>query len=318
MKKRLLITSIVMMLVVAVALSTATYAWFTQNASVSASSITLTANTNGADALGIGWGLSTADGASAGTEIVSPLTATLDPMAPATLTVGTTLSDVVFKTSTIKTVSNTAIFNANGTVANPVFYNDGENEPVSTFFVKNLSTANSVGEVRVTASIEPVYTETTAVELAVAGYTYYNSSKEALETQPTVGEAVGTAGFKAKVGVDLVRVAIFKKDGANGYKLVGVMAKNADAATIYGTITANSAAVPSTAALGEINGTTYTASTMSNFSATAGSVGLTLGGLSALASHDLIAIAWLDGAALGDSQQGQQAIISLTFAAEAA
>ena len=34
MKKRLLITSIVMMLVVAVALSTATYAWFTSNAGV--------------------------------------------------------------------------------------------------------------------------------------------------------------------------------------------------------------------------------------------------------------------------------------------
>ena len=45
MKKRLLITSIVMMLVVAVALSTATYAWFTNSASVTASSVTLSAAT---------------------------------------------------------------------------------------------------------------------------------------------------------------------------------------------------------------------------------------------------------------------------------
>ena len=51
MKKRLLITSIVMMLVVALALSTATYAWFTSNTSVKANSVTLTAATMDADAL---------------------------------------------------------------------------------------------------------------------------------------------------------------------------------------------------------------------------------------------------------------------------
>ena len=51
MKKRLLITSIVMMLVVAVALSTATYAWFTSNTTVTANEVTLTAATMDADAI---------------------------------------------------------------------------------------------------------------------------------------------------------------------------------------------------------------------------------------------------------------------------
>ena len=51
MKKRLLITSIVMMLVVAVALSTATYAWFTSNTTVTVNSLTLTAATMDADAI---------------------------------------------------------------------------------------------------------------------------------------------------------------------------------------------------------------------------------------------------------------------------
>jgi len=51
MKKRLLITSIVMMLVVAVAISTATYAWFTSNATVTADQVTLTAATMNADAI---------------------------------------------------------------------------------------------------------------------------------------------------------------------------------------------------------------------------------------------------------------------------
>ena len=51
MKKRLLITSIVMMLVVAVALSTATYAWFTSNTQVTANHVILTAATMEGDAL---------------------------------------------------------------------------------------------------------------------------------------------------------------------------------------------------------------------------------------------------------------------------
>ena len=51
MKKRLLITSIVMMLVVAVALSTATYAWFTSNTTVTADAVLLTASTMAEDAI---------------------------------------------------------------------------------------------------------------------------------------------------------------------------------------------------------------------------------------------------------------------------
>ena len=51
MKKRLLITSIVMMLVVAVALSTATYAWFTSSDTVSAEAVLLTASTMEGDAI---------------------------------------------------------------------------------------------------------------------------------------------------------------------------------------------------------------------------------------------------------------------------
>ena len=265
-----------MMLVVAVALSTATYAWFTSNATVSASTITLTAQTNGAAALGIGWGLSTAQDASAGTEIVANASGTLHPMAPLDLTDNTTLSNIAFKTSTIKTVSNTAIFNSNGGDATPVTYSDGTS---STFFVKNVSPSSPITEVTVTATITDLDT---------------------------------TDEIDAK---ELVRIAIFKKDGENGFKLVGVMAETDDAAAIYGTIVANSAAVPGTAALGTINGTAYTISQMSNYSATAAATGLTLGGLAAQASHDLIAIAWLDGAALNDTTQGVAASIALTFTA---
>ena len=316
MKKRLLITSIVMMLVVAVALSTATYAWFTANTSVSASSITLTANTNTSEALGIGWGMSTANGASAGTELVSAVTGTLDPMAPTELTDGSTLSTVNFYTSTVKTVNNVAVFNENGVAKTPITYNSLGENPVSTFFVKNMSTANSVSGVTVKAEINPVFVATTANEAVEAGYTYYDSNKDVLTNQPT--ETVAEAGFKAKNGVELVRIAIFKYDTtSSNFKLVGVMANTASANTVYGTINANYVA-PVGVGAQTLNGQTYNASVMQNYSATAGSTGLELGALDALASHDLVAIAWLDGAALGDSQQGLQATITLTFAKTAA
>ena len=278
MKKRLLITSIVMMLVVAVALSTATYAWFTSNASVTASTVTMTAATNNQAALGIGWGDSSAQGASAGTELVSNLSETLAPMAPTELTNDSTTSAVLFKTSTVKTVSNTLIFNANGGTATPVTFNNGSE--VNTFFVKNVSPSSSINDVKITATITDTNTE------------------------------------DGKDSAALVRIAVFKK-ASGSYKLVGVLASTG-ADTVYGTITQNSAAVPGTAALGAINGTTYTVSTMQNYTATAAGTGLLLGQLAAGAAHDLMIIAWLDGAALNDSTQGIGATISFDFSAVSA
>ena len=120
MKKRLLITSIVMMLVVAVALSTATYAWFTNSNSVTASSVSLTAKTSDNTALGIGW-----SGAGAGSELtVSLSNASIDPMAPADLTANTTEYDVAFNTATIKSDAGTLVFNDDVTTAHPVVFNN--------------------------------------------------------------------------------------------------------------------------------------------------------------------------------------------------
>ncbi|MBP5610323.1 MAG: hypothetical protein J6X72_03185, partial [Clostridia bacterium] len=126
MKKRLLITSIVMMLVVAVALSTATYAWFTSNASVTASTISLTAATNTADALGIGWG--TGATGSAGTLITSNVAGTLAPMAPKSLSTSgtiTTTDSIQFNSATTKTVGGKLVFNTPTSPVTPITFKDG-------------------------------------------------------------------------------------------------------------------------------------------------------------------------------------------------
>ena len=88
MKKRLLITSIVMMLVVAVALSTATYAWFTSSTRVDAQAVTLTAATMGGEAILI---THNADGSGASDHIELAETAkTLYPATPVAKTAFTT------------------------------------------------------------------------------------------------------------------------------------------------------------------------------------------------------------------------------------
>ena len=193
MKKRLLITSIVMMLVVAVALSTATYAWFTSNASVTASSITMTATTSTAPALGIGW-----ENGEAGSAIELGGSASgVSPMVPATLytqaqadasnedtITAATISTVGFETATTRSVGGHLVFNTPET-ATPYTFTDGT---ATAFYISNLSTANSVTNVQVQATISAV--------------------------------------TQNKDGTGLVRIGIFKRDtaGSGDYKLVGVLA----------------------------------------------------------------------------------------------
>ena len=126
-----------MMLVVAVALSTATYAWFTSNAGVTASSITLTAESNAGASIGIAWGtdqLASAITAKAPTE-----GSKLAPIAPATCEDGVTTSSVAFETATMRSYNGNYVFNG------PTSGSPFEYESVSSqkfFRVANTSTSN--------------------------------------------------------------------------------------------------------------------------------------------------------------------------------
>ena len=156
MKKRLLITSIVMMLVVAVALSTATYAWFTSATEVTASSITMTAGTSTSSALGIAWAASAgtphtpAFNNGYGTTITaaapSASTPGFQPAAPNALTD----SEPAFYTAFIDAQGK---FKSTPDTQTPVYrFNDGENEPSNLIHVANLAASGSVN-VNCTATI---------------------------------------------------------------------------------------------------------------------------------------------------------------------
>ena len=319
MKKRLLITSIVMMLVVAVALSTATYAWFTSNANVTASTISMTASTSTAPSLGISW----VDG-NYGTSITAVGPTAPDPehevagdvfapACPADLTKGTTLSTVEFNTA-LATPANGGdmVFLANGTATDVYTWRDATH---TSFFLKNLSPSNQINTVTMNVNI--------------------------------TGD-----------GASLIRVGVFKKDGENGYKLLDVIALEEattytvvtgamDNATTYYkkylgkyvaatigtsdevtaktadyydgmTATANTfytAATADTAAKAVLG--TITANQPVNNMSSLACVTSTVvaSNLAAGSNIELVVKVWEDAVALGDAEQGQVASIEISFAA---
>ncbi|MCR4727009.1 MAG: hypothetical protein K5753_07315 [Clostridia bacterium] len=308
MKKRLLITSIVMMLVVAVALSTATYAWFTSNSSVTASTIKITAQTSNASALGIGWIGSSAYGIASNSITATGPSTSFAPMVPAELTVNSTTSSLSFTGATIKSVGGNFVFNTDAGARTPYTFTDGTDEE---FYVKNLSTANDVANLRMTITWAPgdTYTRATAFK---SGETYYtagaNNSYTAAEPQPTSGTfGDGTYYVKDTKDDDLVRIAVFARAAAkpesvqsSNYVLKGIFGKSANLDTEFGTVAAN----------GDVEGLCTTPRktvTEINF-----------GALAAEQQIDMVVIAWLDGVALNDATAGRVSSFSLDFAATAA
>ena len=146
-----------MMLVLAVTLSTATYAWFTSNATVTASTITLTANNSAGTALGIGW-----LGGTTGTLITANDAESYDPMVPSELDVDTTdFDDVTWGGATIYKDGSVFKFNTPYSPApSPYQYNgDVSDNAVYIFYIENLSHANAISSITMTLSnVEDVST----------------------------------------------------------------------------------------------------------------------------------------------------------------
>ena len=298
-----------MMLVVAVALSTATYAWFTSNTSVTATQITMTAATSTESSLGIGWiDLSGTDPAplGAGTLITaSAAAASYKPMVPTNLVVDSGVSTQAFRTATIKQENSVEKFNGDvdATIV-PYTFNGGEN--LTEFYVKNLSGTNSVTNVKVTAQITPKYTLYEGDVTVATADTYYTLSNGVYTVVPAdTNKEDATWYTMDKNGVALVRVAIFAKAASTGlstaenYVLKGVLSASPAANdTYYGDATKVKANEP-IAALDKATSVAY----------------IDLGTLAHDQQFDLVALVWLDGNALTDAHAGEVANVGLTFAA---
>ena len=178
-----------MMLVVAVALSTATYAWFTSSNSVTANTLTMYAATNTDSALEIAYADSaTAAGWSTTIAANSPASSTkFEPVAaiitasPAALvkhaspsTTGTYFAAMDWQSAKI---INGKFKTAPATAQRYIWQDASSHE---TFFLHNGSTANAITNINVTASI-------------------------------------------TGAGQSFIRIAIFKKDGAGNFELYGIL-----------------------------------------------------------------------------------------------
>ena len=306
-----------MMLVVAVALSTATYAWFTSSATVTSSSISMTAATNDAASLGISW----VDG-NYGPSITAfspndttPTVPTFKPAAPATLTVGTTTSDVAFNTAFATPSAGDMVFLANGASTDVYTWQDDSTGTHQSFFIKNLSPSNPISHVTLTASI----TGTGAALARVGVFKKDGASYKLLgvianEDPDTYTVVTGTMDdtttyykkylgkyVEATIGSS-AEVGAYTKDYYNGMTATAdtFYTKTADTAVAaratYGTITANASvnAMASIACVTSIEVATN---------------------LAAEGSIELVVIVWEDAVALGDAEAAQVSTVGLTFTA---
>ena len=183
------------MLVVAVALSTATYAWFTSNSQVSASTITMTAAINGEASIGISW--TNADFSSS-IDAASPEGKSFVPTAISSKTANALFEEMVWSSATVRSEDGTPTFNdahvteiTSGDISGNVFsgndlitytYTDGEDTPSTTIYINNSSTTNDLASI--------------VAKVAITG--------------------------EARA---FMRVAIFRNDGSEGaFQLKGIMA----------------------------------------------------------------------------------------------
>lgn len=292
MKKRLLITSIVMMLVVAVALSTATYAWFTSNASVTASSINMYAATNQAASIGISW-----TDSNYGTSITPTGPASTTYFAPtsiSTLRANTALSGITWSSATIKDVSGAPTFNKDViTATNTLTYTwtDGEH---TSFYIHNGSTANQLQSVTATATVIG-----DAADFIRIGFFKYDTSAGAFKLKAVIA---GDYVYTAAEGTSVNSTAY--------YNAAGEVVLTGDGTTA---IPANSytrvARGATTAAVGTAEAEKSVSSKITD---TAISTSVDLGGLDVddadvgekVDNMQLKVMVWMDGSALNDNTAG--------------
>ena len=325
MKKRLLITSIVMMLVVAVALSTATYAWFTQNAAVTAQTVTMTAGVADGQSISIGW----LGDEVKGTLLTATAGSALQPMAPTTDLSESTAATAAFTGALVNLSGNFVSAgvsrdpytwkNAEGTTA---FYinNDSNSQPVA-INVAIASIANNATNgpealangtlLEGSNKVYYRYSAGTYTKL-VAGVDYTANVSKVGDTAADSGSNINTglaSGtiFATKGVEDYVRVAVFATTAqttaldtftAANYSYKGLLAKANSATTVYGAIAQGNAA----------SGMTTITSDSDN------SIQV-IANLPALNRVYVVVKVWLDGAAFTEHESGQAADVSLTFSA---
>lgn len=302
MKKSMLISTVLMVVLLVVAISTATFAWYTSNTQVNVTNTAISSAASTSASLSID---TTANTNSTNSSITITMGADLQPMIPdaepsATDTI--TTYDTFIGSFTTANVNNAGIFTNNGSGTTPAEITNvkaGVAEAVSqdSFFVINTNKENATDvnakvniatEGYMKLAAQPIDWSTNYTDY----YTVVDGEYVAVtgETAPTFGD--GTY-YTANANIaNHLRVAMFV-DG----NYVGTWATTA-ADTRYGTIS---------------NGADSSA--LATYAASANNTAIGIGNFAALGNKEIQLVAWFDGNALTVADAGAIAVFSVTFEA---
>ena len=293
-----------MMLVVAVALSTATYAWFTSNANVKATSVTMRAETNSAASIGISW-TDSAYGTSI--DAVSPGSTTYyAPTAISSLTANTSISGITWSSATIKDVGGNPTFNSDVVTDSSTLaytWNDGtgEGKGHTSFYIHNGSNANTLSAVTATVTITG-----DATDFIRVGFFKYDPTAEVFKLKGVITDAYT---YTAATGTAVAETDYYNVNGEKMTVTVGTT----DVSDYFTRV----ARAASTAALGTATAETAVSGCITNTSI---GTSVNLGGLNTDGQTgdemQIKVMVWMDGSALTDataSTEHKLATVALHF-----
>lgn len=311
MKKSMFITTLAMVVVLVVALSTATFAWYTANTTVTATPTAAQSATSDAAAIAVETSAITAQ--STGTSVTMTLTGTIGPMIVTTdlSAAGNVNSTPVFTTAP---VSNANTFTSNGTPASAatiatVQDNNDANATNQAFFYVGNTNKDTTPSVKATVTIAGGYIGTTVAD--AADFANKKSSLYTANAAKTVFTVCTDASYDENADyyvananiATYLRVALYASDtdGTNTSYIGTWALTNTDVA--YGSIVS-----------GE-SGLSASNSNISTYSAIASgsSTGSNAFSLTGVDSKRISAYVWFDGCLLTATESQAYCTFAISF-----
>lgn len=232
-KKSMFITTILMVAVLIVAVSTATFAWYTASTTANSNAVTLSSAESQSANIAVGW-VDSADTATI--TLAAPATGvTYNPTAPKTkFTVGDSYAAAAFYTAGIDANKN---FTSAGVSSTPFQATNPETETDHDFFVIN-NNANSGVTVRMACDIEGDLANQIVVAVYVdgkfsaiftniaAGYTYGEITGPVTVEEVTTQQAASSLSKDSSLTATYVDIPLEAKvaDGTDHYETVSFYA----------------------------------------------------------------------------------------------
>lgn len=320
MKKSMFITTIMMVVLLVVALSTATFAWYTAQSNVGVTETTVTSAKSSAASIAID---SIGGAASTNTSIAITMNKEIAPMVPfaaptatttyANFTTTTAANETGFYTAPINAAGN---FTANGTAIAPAVIATAKGTAQNYFYVINTNGTNDAN-VQVSVNIDKngytVLTQKPNDWVANKKTKYYTRTKG-------VGDAQDTYALIADQNTEFTYSADAGKEYENFYVKNDVIASKLRVAVFAGETNADTSTYIATWSLNGGADTHYgkiedkaTGTLTTVFESKSSDTKVPLATISPLANRIVTVVAWFDGVELGVNDSAMPAVFTINF-----